>query len=202
MPEFTRAPEVAAIARVLIEAYHPHLLEVRMEYVWGDEAPVSNDKVTRGKAMKISGVDAELARLGDQDKSEPFFFIVIYSDEWADMKDHQQRALVDHELCHCRWKLDKDGKRKLYIQNHDLEEFHCIVERHGFWKREVAEMNAAMQKGQHVFLFDEPGASPSEEASEPRTTSVTLTPGVMKIAREFRSTMAKHGVTDISIETG
>jgi hypothetical protein len=198
--EFKRAPEVAAIARQLIEAYHPHLLEVRIEYVWGDEAPVTNDKVTRGKAMKISGVDAELARLGTDEKSEPFFCIVIYSDEWLYMKEHQQRALVDHELCHLRWKLDKEGKRKLYLQNHDLEEFHCIVERHGFWKREVAEMNAAMQKGQHVFIFEEPGASPSEEASEPRTTSVTFSPDVRDKLRAFRQTMEKHGA-EVSVTT-
>jgi hypothetical protein len=54
-------------------------------------------------------------------------------------------ALVDHELCHA-WALadqDEDNDEadpvKLSLRPHDLEEFSCIVRRHGMWREDIED---------------------------------------------------------------
>lgn len=63
MGAFRRAPEVAAVAADLIPQFHPHLKEVRMEYCFGEEASKSKGHIVAGKAMLVTGVNAELPRL-------------------------------------------------------------------------------------------------------------------------------------------
>lgn len=57
------------------------------------------------------------------------FVIWVALDWWNRFKPEQKVALVDHELCHCY--IDADDKPK--ILPHDVEEFNCILERHGLW---------------------------------------------------------------------
>lgn len=94
----------------------------------------------------------------------------------------EQRALLDHELMHC--KHDEDG---FYIADHDLEEFCEIVSRHGAWRLSISRF---FQSGQGK-LFTEgdddvqdlkvkisvPGAEPVE----------TTTKGLQRTADRFRA---------------
>jgi hypothetical protein len=87
-----------------------------------------------GKARKIGGLNAWLSEKTD----EPYFVIEVAYDLWLGMTTAQKRALVDHELSHCRIKYSKTtGEPSLYIAPHDLEEFNAIVERHGLWRDDV-----------------------------------------------------------------
>jgi hypothetical protein len=65
---------------------------------------------------------------------------------WDVLPQKTKVALVDHELCHA-WaeanqKEDDDGEAepvKLSMRPHDLEEFSCIVRRHGLWREDVED---------------------------------------------------------------
>lgn len=154
MPEYSSAPEVAAIAEKIIAAHHAHLADVRVEFVFRDKAAKKNGKEVGGTARKVSGLNAFLARDGEQggDYSEDFFVIEIAEDIWSELTPHQKQALVDHELMHCTFEIDeKTDALKLGIRGHDIEEFAEIVQRHGIWSRDLADFAAATKEQMDLF---------------------------------------------------
>lgn len=136
---YSHAPEVKAIALDLIDTVEDHadLADVTMLYVWRDKASKSGGRVVLGRARRLSGLNAFLAT----GSNEPLFVIEVARDTWQALEEFQQRALVDHELCHCgvEW---HQGERKLVMRPHDVEEFGGIVERHGLWKSDVARFGS------------------------------------------------------------
>jgi hypothetical protein len=126
--EFGPAPQyIVDLARELIDLYHSELKEVRIGLLVRDEAPISGGVATLGKARKVGPEEQALY-------DHPYDFVIWFAkDQWVYLSQHQKRALVDHELCHCRISYDKDGEQKLEIAKHDLEEFNVILERYGFW---------------------------------------------------------------------
>ena len=145
--EYTDASfAVGTIAAPIIKAHHAHLAGERIRYVFRSEHAKDAGKAVMGKARKISGLNAFLS--ADEDEGGGDYFVIeIAHDIWQGMSNAERKALVDHELSHCRIKYSKDGEPSLYIAPHDLEEFAAIVERHGLWKRDVKDFLAAA-KGQ------------------------------------------------------
>lgn len=143
---YTAAPEVAHIAGDLIATVddHAELAGVDIVYVWRDKAAKSKGRTVLGKARKVSGLNALLARdLGDD---APLFVIEVAQDEWIDLTTKQRYALVDHELSHLRVKIGDDGERDLSIGGHDVEEFRSVIDRHGFWKSDVADFAVSVSE--------------------------------------------------------
>ncbi len=121
MAKFRKAPdEVVAIVEHMIDLYHEHLKTARIGLMFRDEAPIRDGYVVYGEARKVS------------DLLKPFvpydFLIWFAEDRWELLIERQKQALADHELTHCYW----DGA-KASIRRHDINEFLCIIERHGFW---------------------------------------------------------------------
>lgn len=119
--------ETLALAVEIIEDYHPTLKHARIAIVFREgDPPTSNGKETLGQASLVTSKMNVIA-------AERFdFFIWLAGDWWHDATDKQRRALLDHELCHCAgepfaWRM----------RSHDIEEFSCILERHGTWYREL-----------------------------------------------------------------
>ncbi len=147
--QFQNAPEVRRIANKLIGQHHRHLLGLRLEYVFisktdkdGVQQPIeSKGKQTWGRAKKVSGLNAYLAReRGDGDEEfegDDFFVIEISLYAWQRISEEQMLALVDHELCHCALNPDSGTPE---IRPHDVEEFSEIVKRHGLWRADVEQM--------------------------------------------------------------
>lgn len=141
---FEDAPAVRAIAQELIPKYHGHLQNVRIDYIFRSKHASSGGKLVMGRARKITGLNAFLAKrdtlvtvVADKlelPQFEDFFVIEIAHDVWIGLKDAQKEALVDHELSHCYVDLDEG---KLVVLPHDLEEFAHIVKRHGLWQHDV-----------------------------------------------------------------
>ena len=173
---FDPAPEVKAIAETLIPKYHQHLIDFNVEvrYVFISKAPKYKGKEVWGTCRKVSGLNAHIAQ--DNPDSEPFFVITISRDVW-DLLPHDKRvALVDHELCHALAmvkqadheanadvdsEIEQDNPVKLSVKPHDLEEFACIVRRHGLWREDIQEfIEAALAKTPKAEEEDE------EEGSE------------------------------------
>lgn len=139
---FERAPQVAAIAADLIAGVEQHeaLADVRIEYVFRDRAARSKGRVTLAKARRVTGLNAFLVAaadgIPDDDANYPFYVVEVAADTWARLSGDQREALVDHELCH--FQVLPGTPPILGLRGHDLEEFGCIVSRHGLWKSDVA----------------------------------------------------------------
>lgn len=151
---FWEAKEVKEIAEALLPKYHQHLLDfkVKLTYLFTNKTSKKGGKEIWGTCRKISGMNAFLGN-SDQD-GEPFFVITISKDVWDVLPAAKREALVDHELCHA-WaeasqKEDTDGEEppiKLSVKPHDLEEFSCIVRRHGLWADDVKDfVESALKK--------------------------------------------------------
>lgn len=171
MTEYSTAHAVREIAEELIPAHHSHLIEfgARIEYVWRDEAAKSKGKIVLGKARRISGLNAFLAR---EDRSvegegvQDFFVVEIAEDTWADLTPAQRRALVDHELSHCGvdWGEAGDLETRLVLRAHDCEEFCSVVRRHGLWKPDLAALVRFGAEAEQLELLPKVQASTEVQA--------------------------------------
>ncbi len=131
------ADDVQKRADKLIEKVHTHLDGVHIEYVFRDPAAKSGQRIKLAKARKISGLNAFLAGY-----SQPYLIIEVAEEEWKNMTAAQEKALVDHELSHCGWDVEKNEP---YIVPHDVEEFAGVIERHGLWRNDLKNLGAAVQ---------------------------------------------------------
>lgn len=153
---WTSAPEVEELAAKLIETVdrHAFLADVRVDFVFIDQAPKSKGRLVLGRARKIGGLSAYLAdgvpRSGPNVDGfaarHPFFVVEISFDTWQELSDAQKVALVDHELCHCRVEFDDGGECVLSTVGHDVEEFACVVERHGLWSNGLTGLGRVMSE--------------------------------------------------------
>lgn len=158
---FDPAPEVEAIAKELIPLHHQHIVDfsVNIRYAFVNKTPKTKGKEVWGSCHKITGRNAYLAR--ENADQEPFFMITISRDVWDVLPQEKRVALVDHELCHA-WaevkqakdeaaadvdeEIEQDNPVRLSVKPHDLEEFSCIVRRHGLWREDVEDfVNEALK---------------------------------------------------------
>lgn len=123
---------------------HAHLADAKIGMAWRLGWRSDTDGHLRlGQLKKRSDLDREL---------DGFDFIILLNKEaWPTLNDKQKRALVDHELCHAQLAYDSDGEPKkddrgrlvCRIRKHDVEEFRCIVDRHGIWTQDLAAIAKA-----------------------------------------------------------
>jgi len=118
MAEYEKAPEIEVIGNTLIQAYHSHLKEAKISYVFQDKAAKFSDgRTILGKAAGRSNLDKLLSERKED------FVIIIGKDRWEKMTEVERRALVDHELCHCGIVMDAQGHTKFAMRGHPIEEF-------------------------------------------------------------------------------
>jgi hypothetical protein len=141
--------------------------KIALAYQKGLKADVDGH-VTLGKCIKASDLQRELV---DWD-----FVILLNYEVWtaSEFTKEKKMALLDHELCHAEPALDKDGEpkvdsagRKSYrIRKHDIEEFQCIVTRHGLWKRDLERFGETIIKqAQKTLDFPAPAAGANGEVA-------------------------------------
>lgn len=169
------------MAETIIAEHHPWLKNARIAVMLREgEAPRTDGKLTLGQTSLVNAKMKALAR----EKYD--FFIWLAGDWWADARDEERRALLDHELCHCggeamAWKL----------RGHDVQEFAVIAQRHGLWYGELRNFVRAATEGSETsgpaYQRDLAVAEPmgkvgtincggiSEVTLSSRTRSVTLT---------------------------
>lgn len=147
MTTYRPAPAAERIAKELIPQHHEHLTPCEIRYLFIDPIPRSHGKSTMGRARKVSGLNAYLlAQPGldpeiahDRLEGGDFELFVIEFAEtiWNELDDRQRHALVDHELSHCWAGEDHQGRYRLSMRGHDVEEFRTVIERHGIWKPDI-----------------------------------------------------------------
>ena len=146
----------------LVEQFHPELRDATIALAWCTSwKPDVDGYCPLGKCKRASDLDRELA---------PFDFVILLLESfWTSLgvTDEQRDALLDHELCHATVKLDRRtgdpvidarGRTVYRLRKHDIEEFACIAERHGMWKRNLELFAQAMRRhtGQAALPLDEP----------------------------------------------
>ena len=141
---FVEAPEVAAIARELIDRFagFQHLHEHRIEYLFQTAMPSGRGGCkTIGRAHVVNELyQAVTDGLGG--------IVVVNQPWWMTATDRQRQALVYHELCHYETDADTGALKTL---NHDLEMFIGEAQHFGDWRsgiREVAEQLSVWQRAQ------------------------------------------------------
>lgn len=126
----------------LIASHHSHLSEAKIALVWAHTfKPDRDGNVTWGQAKKVSPLEKQFH---DHD-----FIILINDTVWQELGKTPlgQKALLDHELCHCGSSTDDDGEVTYYMVKHDLEEFVEIAKRYGYWRANLeAVVKAALEQ--------------------------------------------------------
>lgn len=121
--QFTKADgSVVETAKEMITKHHPDLRNARIGFLFRDEPARSQGQFVYAKAMKVSDREKVLVNLD--------FVIWVAASGWMMQETAWRQALIDHELCHCRY---DDAEDKASLVGHDFEEFGAIIERHGFW---------------------------------------------------------------------
>jgi len=140
-----------SIAKVLTSALHEDIRGALIAVLYRENMG-SADRVKLGLATKAG---AKLRFFAPVD-----FVIEINWTAWKTLSPEQKIALVDHELSHCGFDVDKEA---FTLVHHDVEEFGSIVRRWGLWKPDLAKFQLAMAARQ-IDLFGEP--EPAEEGQE------------------------------------
>ena len=131
--------------------WHAHLADAKIVLAWKDDwQPDADGRVILGRCVKVTDRDKLL---------HGYDFIILLNRDAVTstdpkMTEDQKRALLDHEHCHAEVKRDQEdnvvkdaeGQIKYRTRKHSIEEFHEIVERHGFYKSDIESfVRTAMQ---------------------------------------------------------
>lgn len=124
---------------------HSHLVDADLAFLWAPAAFEKAGRTVLGQAEQV------MFRAGGWQKARqeqqmvewfgrvPAFLITLAADYCADCSDADFCALVEHELYHIGQSkdaygapaFDKQGRPKLRIVGHDVEEFVGVVARYG-----------------------------------------------------------------------
>jgi len=129
--------------------WHDEIEEARIALAWRKETnPDADGHLVLGRCVKLSDLHREAMQLD--------FVIVLNKQVWDDERFglEKKRALIDHELCHAAVAEDEDGDHKKYedgktvfrTRKHDIEEFRCIIDRHGCYKYELEKFAESILK--------------------------------------------------------
>lgn len=136
------------LLRELVTSFHPDLADAKVVLLFNRAWRVNAaGRLTLGKCKLASDLDRALS---DFDVA-----IQLNEEFWLDDETSggQRRALLDHELCHAKLRLDGEtgepmlnelGKRVYAIRPHDVEEFEDVIKRHGTYKRDLERFAAAV----------------------------------------------------------
>lgn len=137
--KFFPAPDVAKTARELIQRFHPHLLDAKIEYTYRDGKWNKNDRPVVGDVKLVSPYYNLLTGLD--------FGIIINYKHWNSITSvEQHKAIIDHLLSFCYFTEDKDGNRKWKKNVPAIHEFPEVVARHGAYNEEVSELENSLKE--------------------------------------------------------
>ncbi|PWF25045.1 putative metallopeptidase [Corticimicrobacter populi] len=132
---------------------HSHLIDADLCFLWASTAFTKQGRTVLGQCEQL------MFRAGGWQKARqeqqmrewfgfvPDFIITLAADYCSQCSDIEFCSLVEHELMHIGQqmdefespKFDKEGRPKLYMRGHDVEEFIGVVERYGA-SRDVQRM--------------------------------------------------------------
>jgi hypothetical protein len=171
-------PEAYKLLRDVRDKWHPDLEGAKIALAWRKRLKADKDgHLMLGKCMKASDLQRELVNWD--------FVILLNEEVFQDTAFTLEKriALIDHELCHATRQLDRFyapatdeyGRSVWRMRKHDIEEFRCIVERHGCYKKDLEAFAQVLLKhaGNLVFpTMDETKPAVGETIAAKTETSV------------------------------
>lgn len=136
---------ILAVDGALHNPDHAHLIDADVCVLWADGGFTSKMRTVIGTAEEVA-FRCNAWQRGRQEQQMaqwfgrvPGFLITLDGRIARQCSDAEWGALIEHELYHLAHKTDpfgapmftKDGKPKLGIQGHDVEEFVGVVRRYG-----------------------------------------------------------------------
>ena len=143
---FVRALEVEPVAMEAISRWHQERWyeQPKIIYIFADKPPKAGNKVALATVRKVGGLNAflfahnelEITKDQKETSSRPGSKLPdrYNRDSWNHQLNEDQRlALIDHELQHIHV-VAGDDKIIYGLDEHDVEEFLIVVDRHGCWE--------------------------------------------------------------------
>ena len=156
---FEESPELRRLAEQIIDQHHEHLEDAKSLigfYLRSGSADWA------GKAKKCTAFERHVTGY--------LLFVFINAGAWEGLNQKQQRALMDHELCHFTrtfhqevnelggWKSvwdDANDPDNWGIRDHDVEEFSDVIRRHGLWEQGIEKFAVAVRTADYqASIFD------------------------------------------------
>lgn len=153
-----------------VRTYHQELMDMKIAVAWHyGFKPGHDGKMILGQFQILNDLQRQM---------NGFDGVMLLNFTWwhhPEVNLEHKETLIDHELCHPRVLLDQDtglpcqdelGNVRYYNRRHDVEEFSCIIERHGVWKKDLEAMAKAMADAltrQGIDLNNSSPLSPEEE---------------------------------------
>lgn len=124
---------------------HAHLIDADVVVMWASSSFAKQGRTVLGQAEQVAfrAGGWQKARMEQQMRdwfgSTPTFIITLAADYCSQCTDAEFCALVEHELYHIAQakdqygapKFTQDGRPKLEMRAHDVEEFVGVVRRYG-----------------------------------------------------------------------
>lgn len=176
LQRFTPAPEIATWVQETILAAdgalhnpeHSHLIDADVAFLWAPGGFTSKMRTVLGTTEQVAfrcnawQRDRQEQQMRDWFGGVPEWLITLDAHYCAACPDVAFCALVEHELCHIAHKLDDfkqpmftvEGRPKLTLRGHDVEEFVGVVRRYGAGDPDssVSRMVAAARQAPEVSL--------------------------------------------------
>ncbi len=139
MPKYTAHEDGENTAGRLIAAHHDHLDGARIKYLLSEE-PAGKDY---GGQVHLVGDPVSTLLAID-------FIVIVCREMWEAWTPDQRTAAMDHYLCQCGRKDDKQGDGGKFVKKRpNYQEFTDVIYRHGFWSKfpeETAFAHAAAKQ--------------------------------------------------------
>lgn len=169
MTTYSQAPEtVIQQANRIIEKYHSRLIDagVKIQFVFAlagrdERGEIIGRAIPAGKDFQLQGY-AKILSMKDRCLHGFDCEIVLDGDDWGNLDEAQQDALLDHELTHLALvtkgekgavQLDDCGRPKMRIKPHDVEIgwFYSVAQRHGTASSEMADLKQMRSDAPSLF---------------------------------------------------
>ncbi len=191
MPEIRPNSDLADLAGSIIKQHHPSLCDDR------NQPRIAYCLLYTKSATELGRVK----RVGDDIKATtadaPDFIVTVWDQWWFDADDNQRRALVDHLLCHCGYRV---LEKKSYLRHHDFEGFRAEVERHGAWSPELMQAQVQMNYGGDE-TDGEDDTERDEDQQDEAVERLTRDPQFLRAARD-PAPAEGSGVDTVEISAG
>lgn len=160
---FDRSEVVESLAKDLIREHHPELVNLKIVYLWKNKPMQKGGREVIAMIRKASSLIKAL--------TEYDIIMIVSYPLYNSLTDKQQRACIDHELCHVLIDEDLAGNPKIKMVAHDVEEFGSIIERHGLYLADLEAMGRIIKRivirdahGGKKIVKLRPGEDPVERA--------------------------------------
>lgn len=144
--------------RLMNDPEHAHLREneIRLDYLFRGEPKIKGGRMVLGSVHEPS-CQGEMRPLFEWMLERllgrlPDYLIILDRGFWTSVTPQTRDALLFHELCHIKQKVDEYGAPKFNKQTglpmyglvgHDIEEFRAVVAKFGAWSPDIEDFLAA-----------------------------------------------------------